>query len=149
VTVDLPWEAFLPREYVPGQKLRIEAYRRLGRVRRLDRLDEFRSELRDRYGPVPENAEWLLRMQEMRIRAAAWKIDAVHLEGPGDGVTGPTYAVFGYRGPLKIRQLAARVGNDLKVVDDKQAYFLLGHHQLEPAAMYEALREVLATAGEG
>ncbi len=149
VTVDLPWEAYLPREYVPGQKQRIEAYRRLGRVRRLDRLDEFRAELRDRYGPVPEQVEWLLRMQEMRIRAAAWKIDAVHLEGPGDGVTGPTYAVFGYRGPLKIRQLAARVGDDLKVVDEKQAYFLLGHHQLEPRPMYEALREVLAVAGEG
>src|SRR5262249_40410861 len=29
VVVDLPWQAFLPREYVPGQKLRIEACRRL------------------------------------------------------------------------------------------------------------------------
>jgi transcription-repair coupling factor (superfamily II helicase) len=149
VTVDLPWEAYLPREYVPGQKQRIEAYRRLGRVRSLPRLDEFRDELRDRYGPVPPNVVWLLRMQEMRIRAAWWRIGSIHLEGPGDGVTGPTYAVFGYRGPLKVRQLAARVGPDLRIVDEKQAYFLLGHHQLEPLPMYEALREVLAVEGEG
>src|SRR5262245_63396559 len=31
VNVDLPWPAFLPRDYVPGQKLRIEVYRRLDR----------------------------------------------------------------------------------------------------------------------
>src|SRR5207244_928132 len=36
VTIDLPWAAFLPRDYVQGQKLRIEVYRRLARVRRPD-----------------------------------------------------------------------------------------------------------------
>src|SRR5439155_16634357 len=53
VTLDLPWPAFLPREYVPGQKLRIEVYRRLARIRNLKKLDDFRQELRDRFGPVP------------------------------------------------------------------------------------------------
>ena len=54
VNVDLPWPAFLPRDYVPGQKLRIEVYRRLARLRDLKTLDDFRQELRDRYGPPPE-----------------------------------------------------------------------------------------------
>ncbi len=38
VTLDLPWPAVLPREYVPGQKQKIEVYRRLARIRRLERL---------------------------------------------------------------------------------------------------------------
>src|SRR4029077_6535394 len=38
VTIDLPWTAFLPREYVAGQRARIEVYRRLARVRSLERL---------------------------------------------------------------------------------------------------------------
>src|SRR5262249_52571328 len=62
VTVELPWRAFLPRDYVQGQKLRIEVYRRLGRIRRLDRLEDFKGELRDRFGPLPEAADWLLRL---------------------------------------------------------------------------------------
>src|SRR5271170_4813064 len=74
VNLDLPWAGYLPRDYVPGQKLRIEVYRRLTRVRKLDRLQEFREELRDRFGAIPEPAEWLLRLQELRILAAAWKI---------------------------------------------------------------------------
>ena len=52
VTVDLPWTAYFPRDYVAGQRQRIEAYRRLARVRGLDRLEDFRKELRDRYGAV-------------------------------------------------------------------------------------------------
>ena len=46
VHVDLPWTAYLPRDYVQGQRLRIEVYRRLARVRRLDRLNDFRQEMR-------------------------------------------------------------------------------------------------------
>jgi transcription-repair coupling factor (superfamily II helicase) len=52
VNVDLPWPAFLPRDYVPGQKLRIEVYRRLARLRELKKLEDFRQELRDRYGTI-------------------------------------------------------------------------------------------------
>jgi transcription-repair coupling factor (superfamily II helicase) len=67
VNVDLPWPAFLPRDYVPGQKLRVEVYRRLARLRELKKLDDFRQELRDRYGPPPDAVEWLLRTTEIRL----------------------------------------------------------------------------------
>src|SRR5262249_47954054 len=53
VTVDLPWVAYLPRDYVPGQRLRIEVYRRLTRVRRLDRLGGGPAGVRAPFGPTP------------------------------------------------------------------------------------------------
>src|SRR5436305_12286024 len=56
-TIDLPWPAYLPHDYVPDQKGRIEVYRRLARVRDAAKLDDFRQELRDRYGLLPEPAE--------------------------------------------------------------------------------------------
>src|SRR5436305_2607358 len=86
---DLPWRAYLPRDYVQGQRLRIEVYRRLARVRRLDRLEDFRQELRDRFGPLPEPAEWLLRPAGVRLLAARWQVATVHLETPAEGVVGP------------------------------------------------------------
>ncbi|MBI1830927.1 MAG: transcription-repair coupling factor, partial [Planctomycetes bacterium] len=81
VTIDLPWVAMLPRDYVPGQKLRIEVYRRMSRIRKLERLIDFRGELRDRYGPIPPPVEWLLRLAELRILASHWQIATIHLEG--------------------------------------------------------------------
>jgi hypothetical protein len=81
VTIDLPWVAMLPRDYVPGQKLKIEVYRRLSRIRKLDRLEDFRQELRDRFGPLPTPAVWLMRLAELRILASFWQIAEIHLEG--------------------------------------------------------------------
>jgi transcription-repair coupling factor (superfamily II helicase) len=143
VNIDLPIEAFLPRDYVAGQKARIEVYRRLARVRTMGRLGEFRDELRDRFGPVPEVAEWLLRLQELRILSAAWRVADVHLEGPPEGLTtGATYLVLRYKGSRKIKELAAR-NEELRVVDDKSAYYKLGERELPPAALYGVVRELL------
>src|SRR5262249_9631286 len=136
VNVDLPWEAYLPRDYVPGQKLRIEVYRRLGRVKTLERLEEFREELRDRFGPVPATGEVFLRLQELRIRAAAWKVNDIHLEGPPEGlITGATYLVLGYKSERKVKELAAREP-ELRIVDEESAYYKLGPDELEAEAMY-------------
>jgi transcription-repair coupling factor (superfamily II helicase) len=143
VVVDLPWAAYLPRDYAAGQKLRVEVYRRLTRVRSLERLAEFRAELRDRFGPIPEPAEWLLRLQDLRIQAQAWKVANIHLEGPQEGFTGPTYLVLGYRSERKIKLLAQRT-SDLRVADEKSAYYKLGPQEMEQEALYRLLVEMLA-----
>src|SRR4029077_51180 len=94
VNLDLPWEAFLPRDYVPGQKLRIEIYRRLSRIRDHVGLEDFKNELRDRYGAIPEKTEWLMRLAELRLLATRWQIASIHLEGKGlEGGEGPVDAV--------------------------------------------------------
>ncbi len=142
-TVDLPLPALLPRDYVPGQRLRIEVYRRLARVRRLERLEDFKGELRDRYGPLPEQAEWLLRLAELRLLAARWGIATVHLEGPKEGSVGPTDVVLGYRGPRKVKRLAQRSGGRLRVVDEASAYFRLTAKEEGPLPLYQTLRELL------
>jgi transcription-repair coupling factor (superfamily II helicase) len=143
VGIDLPWPAFLPRDYVAGQRQRIEVYQRLARVRRLEKIDDFRQELRDRFGPLPEPAEWLMRLTELRLLAARWQVAAVHLEGPSPGGAGPTDVVLGYRGERLIKRLADRSGGRLRVVDEKSAYFRLTAAEEQPLAMYEVLRELL------
>ena len=143
VTIDLPWSAFLPRDYVTGQRLRIEVYRRLARVRKLDRLDDFRQEMRDRYGALPEPVDWLMRIAELRLLAAKWQVSSIHLDKPVEGAFGPTDVVLGYRNAKRIRQLADRSDGRLRVVDEDSAYFRLVPKELEPLAMYDCLKELL------
>jgi transcription-repair coupling factor (superfamily II helicase) len=142
-TVDLPWPAFIPRDYVAGQRLRIEVYRRLARIRRLERLEDFRQELRDRFGALPEPAEWMLRLAKLRLLAARWQVATIHLEGPPEGSVGPTDVVLGYRSPRKIGRLAERSGGRLRIVDDNSAYFRLRSTEEEPAALYATFDELL------
>ena len=142
VNIDLPVEAYLPRDYVPGQKSRVETYRRLSRVKTLDRLEEFRAELRDRFGPVPEVAGWLLRLQELRIMAVDWRIANVRLEGPHDPSLGPTYLVLGYKSERKVKQLSERT-RELRIVDEKDAYYKLAPGEVNPEGMYKRTRWLL------
>lgn len=139
VNIDLPWPAFLPREYVPGQKLRMEVYRRLTRVRDPRKLDDFRQELRDRYGPVPESAEWLLRLAEVKLLAARWQIGSVHLNGMN--------IVMGYRHLKKAQQLCDRSEGRLKVVDDKDIYGRWQEGEDTPIVMYQLLKTLLPATG--
>ncbi len=155
VTVDLPWPSVLPRDYVPGQKQKIEVYRRLSRVRRGDRLEDFRSELRDRFGPIPRPAEWLLRLAELRILASRWQIATVHLEGRGLeppapsaeplplAATSPVDLVLGYRDARKVQRLAKRADGRLRVVDEASAYFRLEPEEYEPLTLYQAVKHLL------
>jgi transcription-repair coupling factor (superfamily II helicase) len=144
----------LPREYVPGQKQKIEVYRRLSRIRRPDRLADFVSEMRDRFGPIPGPVEWLLRLAELRIAATRWQIDALHLEGkytPPEGsaepqpieATGPVDLVLGYRNPRKAERLAKRSGGRLRIVDAQSAYFRLQRPEFEPLVLYESIKHLL------
>jgi transcription-repair coupling factor (superfamily II helicase) len=146
VTVELPWPAFLPRDYVPGQRLKIEVYRRLARLRRPDRLDDFRQELRDRYGPIPEAAEWMLRLAEIRLLAARWQIATIHLDPPpdsGSAKSRPTDVVLGYRNRRRIDRLAKRSNGRLRIVDGASAYFRLKSEEFAPDALHACLKDLL------
>ncbi|HZU37201.1 MAG TPA: transcription-repair coupling factor, partial [Gemmataceae bacterium] len=139
VHVELPWRAFLPRDYVPGQRLRIEVYRRLARIRRPDRLEDFRGELRDRFGPLPEPAEWLLRTAELRVLAARWQVTSIHLENRD--------VVLHYRSARQMKRLADRSQGRLRVVDTNSAYFRLEPAETEADALYAVLKDLLRLPG--
>src|SRR3954447_15456242 len=59
-SIELSWRAYLPRDYVPGPRVKVELYRRLGRLRTLAHLADFRQELVDRFGALPLPAENLI-----------------------------------------------------------------------------------------
>ncbi|MDQ3105500.1 MAG: transcription-repair coupling factor, partial [Actinomycetota bacterium] len=71
VGIEVPVDAHLPYDYVPSERLRLEAYKRLAAVRAEDEVDEVRAELADRYGEPPAPVDTLLRVARLRARVRA------------------------------------------------------------------------------
>ncbi len=81
VRVELPINAHLPHEYVPHERLRLEAYRRLSEAVSGADIDEVAAEWRDRYGPPPPPAAALLDVARFRVAARAAGLTDVTAQG--------------------------------------------------------------------
>ncbi len=79
--VDLPVDAHLPHAYVPGERLRLEAYRRLASASDEAAIEAVKAELVDRYGPLPTPVENLLAVARFRAVAKSYGLTEVALQG--------------------------------------------------------------------
>ncbi|HEY2813454.1 MAG TPA: transcription-repair coupling factor [Acidimicrobiales bacterium] len=103
IKLDLPLDAHLPKEYVPREDLRLEAYRRLAAVTTAHEVDDIRDEWTDRYGPVPGPANALLEVARLRAECARTGIREVNV-GKGPGFGKPAYVVRLSPVELKVSQ---------------------------------------------
>jgi transcription-repair coupling factor (superfamily II helicase) len=81
VKVELPVNASLPHDYVPAERLRLDAYRRLAAAASQADLDEVRAELTDRFGPPPEPVENLLAVASFRVHARRYGVSEITVAG--------------------------------------------------------------------
>ncbi|HUR14640.1 MAG TPA: transcription-repair coupling factor [Mycobacteriales bacterium] len=79
--VDLPVEAYLPHDYVPGERLRLAAYRSIAAALDDTQLKAVREELQDRYGPLPDEVENLLAVAAFRNACRGRGLTDVVLQG--------------------------------------------------------------------
>jgi transcription-repair coupling factor (superfamily II helicase) len=81
IKIELPVDAHLPHEYVPGERLRLEAYKKLATVQDAAGLAEIEAELQDRYGTPPEAVRNLFEVA--RLRTVARKADVANISLQG------------------------------------------------------------------
>jgi transcription-repair coupling factor (superfamily II helicase) len=75
VVLDQP--AHLPDSYIASDAAKLDLYRRLARVRAPGEIAGIRDELRDRFGPVPAEADRLLLVAELRALGAAAGVETI------------------------------------------------------------------------
>lgn len=65
--VDLPIEAVIPADYVPGENQRIALYRRLASVTDAEQLAALDREITDRFGPPPQPVRNLMELARLKL----------------------------------------------------------------------------------
>jgi transcription-repair coupling factor (superfamily II helicase) len=119
ISIGIP--VLIPEDYVPDLQLRMSLYRRLADLDDAQEIDAFGAELVDRFGPIPDEVEWLLKIVYIKSlcrKANVEKIDA-----------GPKGCVVTFRGndfanPSGLVQLIAGEGSLAKMKPDHKLVFI-------------------------
>ena len=79
--IELPVDATVPEDYIPHERLRLEAYTKFAAARSGEQVDDVLEELADRYGPVPEATARLAALARLRALAAELGVREIVAQG--------------------------------------------------------------------
>lgn len=81
VKLELPIDARVPEEYIASERLRLETYGKFAAAGSEEELAQLRSELEDRYGPVPPSVELLFGISRLREKARELGVTKISSRG--------------------------------------------------------------------
>ena len=81
LTLDLPLEHYLPRDYVPDEKLRLQVYQDLAAVQDEDAIVAAERSLQDRFGKLPAPVRNLLYALRVKLLARRARLTAIETDG--------------------------------------------------------------------
>jgi transcription-repair coupling factor (superfamily II helicase) len=145
VVLDRP--AHLPDGYVPDDDVKLDLYRRLARAVSSGDIDGLRDELRERFGPLPDEAETLLHMARLRVLGAELGLQHVLVRGDEARLTfrpGTQPRLAGLTSALDDVQLSADVR---RTVPLSLRLLRLGGEPIVPA-LVRALHQALGAPAE-
>ena len=70
-------QACIPLTYITEAQQRVDMYRKIAQVTERADLEAVRKELRDRFGPLPDAMDLLLRVTELKLMAVERKVSAI------------------------------------------------------------------------
>ncbi|MFC1851912.1 transcription-repair coupling factor [candidate division CSSED10-310 bacterium] len=83
--VTLPFEAYIPKTFIPDTNQRLMIYRKLAMMKNQVALDEFEEELNDRYGTLPVVVQRLLNIKAFSLECNTLAIERLEI-GSGNCV---------------------------------------------------------------
>jgi len=137
-TIDLGFAAYIPKNYIPLDRLRMDVYRKIAVAKTTEDLKQIESELTDVYGPVPDEVKLLLELAQLRIAAGKHEIKSIVLSGQD--------LIFSFEKDTgqKAQSLFSKISGKIRSVDSKTIYLRLPANYFEPRTLITILRKILA-----
>ncbi len=135
--IDLGFATYIPKNYIPADRHRMDMYRKIAVARGGEDLKQIENELADVYGPVPEEVMLLLELAELRIAASRLDIKSI--------VTSAHDVVFSFtkEACVQTESLFANVSGKVRIPDPGKVYLRLPKNYFEPRTLITILRKIL------
>ncbi len=136
--VDIGLSAFIPRQYVPGDRQRMDLYRRLSRCTSLEMVAELQQDMVDAFGEQPRPLVLLIALTELRLLAGHYGVDSIIKQEPD--------VVLKLNDASRVQAALAGAPGTLRLVDDRTLYLRMPKTYLEAEPMLLVLRNLMKGA---
>jgi transcription-repair coupling factor (superfamily II helicase) len=135
--VDLGFATYIPKNYIPIDRHRMDIYRKIAVARCREDLRQIEGELADLYGPLTDEVKLLLDIAELRIKASKRDVKSIVASGQD--------LIFSFAGDQggKAESLLSAVSGKVRIADRKTAYLRLTESYFEPPTLISMLRKML------
>ena len=144
--VDLGFATFIPKNYIPINRHRMDAYRKIAVARGDDDLEQIKGELTDVYGPMPDEVKLLLDLAELRIKASKRDIKSIVASGEDlifsfakDAKT-PSESFFSNISG----KACPEPGRRIRISEPSTVYLRLSKNYFEPKTLINVLRKMFS-----
>ncbi|HVP35644.1 MAG TPA: transcription-repair coupling factor, partial [Terriglobales bacterium] len=79
--LEIDLDLFIPPQYIEDSQQRMEIYKKLSDIKKKEELADLKAELLDRFGPLPEEAQNLLEISEVKLLCQAKEVFRLSLRG--------------------------------------------------------------------
>jgi transcription-repair coupling factor (superfamily II helicase) len=138
--VDIGVSALVPKQWIPGDRQRMDVYRRLSRCTSMEMLQALEQDLEDAFGEPPRPALILMALTELRLLAGIFGIESIIRKEPD--------VVLTVRDAKRAQAGLTGAPGRLTVVDEKTVYLRLPGGFLESDTLLMILRNLLKAAWE-
>ena len=136
--VEIGLTAFIPKPYIPSDRQRMDAYRRLSRCTDLEMVNELSQDFKDAYGEFPRQLILLIALTELRLLAGHYAIESMIKQAPD--------VVLKMREAQRVQRALVGAPGSLRIVDETTLYFRPPEAYLEPEVLLMTLRNLMHAA---
>jgi transcription-repair coupling factor (superfamily II helicase) len=136
--IDIGVSAFLPKAFIPGDRQRMDLYRRLTRCSSVDMLNLLEQDMKDAYGDPPRQAIVLFAMMETKLLSGLYGISSIIKKEPD--------VVLTVADAQKAQSALTGAPGTLRVIDDKTVYLRMPPVFMEPETLLMALKNLMRAA---
>jgi transcription-repair coupling factor (superfamily II helicase) len=136
--VEIGISAYIPKTYIPGDRQRMDVYRRLTRCTSLEILAGVEADVQDAFGNPPRQAIILFALTELRLLSAIFGIESIIKKEP-DIVMTVTDAA-------KAQTALHGAPGSVRLIDEKTVYVRMPPTFLEPETCLMVLKNLMRGA---
>ena len=136
--VDIGVTAMIPKTYIPGDRQRMDAYRRISRCTGLEMVQELVADLKDAYGESPKPMNVLVALTELRLLAGHYGVESI--------IKHPPDVILKLRDAQRVQVALNNAPGSLRIIDERTLYFRPPPAYLEPEVLLTVLRNLMYQA---